>query len=139
MHLRVGMSPGFVARRHCSICDGDLSECEHVSGDQYAVIAVSLSDDECNICGLRECIARIPGSAYTVHAHGVIKSVDRLDEISAVARPRDPMARYEAVEIPTETVAGLLNNDAASALLRCERCTSGCTGFTSAEEALGPI
>jgi hypothetical protein len=60
-----------------------------------------------------------------------------LHEISAVPRPRDPLARYNAIEIPAYAIASLPNHDAANASLHCEWCMAPCTGFTSAEEAFG--
>ena len=57
--------------------------------------------------------------------------------ISTVARPRDPLARVNAVEIPADVIATMPNHDAANASLHCEWCVAPCTGFTSVEEALG--
>ena len=137
MHLRVGLSPGFVARRHCSVCDGDLADCEHVPGAAYPVVAARGPDGACTICGTVKCAAHPAGTRHTVAVHAVIREADRLDEISTVARPRDPLARYDGVEIPAEEVAGLPGGDALNAVLECKRCVSPCTGFTAVEEALG--
>jgi hypothetical protein len=140
MHLRVGSSPGFVARRHCSVCDGDLADpdcCEHLPGVAYPVVAACDQDGNCTICGAVECAAHPVGSSHLVAAHAVIHEVDRLDEISAVPRPRDPLARYDAVEIPAQEVAGLPGSNDPNAVLECKRCVRPCIGFTSAEEALG--
>lgn len=76
-------------------------------------------------------------SRCQVLAHARIRDADRLDEISVVARPRDPLARYTAVEIPAYAVACLPNHDAPNATLHCEWCVAPCTGFTSLEEAFG--
>lgn len=139
MHLRVGLSPGFVARRHCSVCDGDLADCEHVPGAAYQVVAARDPDGACTICRTVECAAHTPGTSHLVAAHAVIHEADRLDEISTVARPRDPLARYDGVEIPAEEVATLPGSDAPNAMLECKRCLSPCTGFTAVEEALGLV
>jgi hypothetical protein len=136
MHLRVGGSPGFVARRYCSVCDGDLAECPHQPETAYQKVAAHHSDGSCTVCDDADCAAHVPGTVYLVHAHAVVRHVDRLDEISIVARPRDPLARPTGVEIPAREVAALSGNDAPNAILHCERCTSPCTGFTSVEEAL---
>lgn len=137
MHLRVGSSPGFVARRHCSVCGGDLADCEHLPGVAYPVVAARDRDGNCNICGTVECATHPLGSNHLVEAHAIIREVDRLDEISAVPRPRDPLARYDAVEIPAEEVAALPGSNDPDAVLECKRCMRPCTGFTAAEEALG--
>jgi hypothetical protein len=86
---------------------------------------------------LVECPTHPVGSSHLVPAHAVIHEVDRLDEISAVPRPRDPLARYDAVEIPAQQVATLPGSNDPNAVLECKRCIRPCIGFTAAEEALG--
>jgi hypothetical protein len=141
MHLRLGMSAGFTARRHCSVCDSDLSDfdCDHIPGTAYAATAGRRQDGSCTICGGIDCATHSPGSVCTVVAHAVIREVDRLDEISAVPRPRDPLARPTSIEITAEAVARLPGSEIEDAVLHCERCAVPCTGFTSAEEALGGL
>lgn len=140
MHLRVGLSAGFVARRLCSVCDQDLSNlagCGHTHGATYSRVAALRSDGSCTICGNVECLTHKLDEAYPVLAHAQVGHVDRLDDISPVPRPRDPLARYTAVEIPAYALAVLPNHDVAKASLYCEWCVAPCTGFTSAEEAFG--
>lgn len=137
MHLRVGLSPGFVARPHCSICDGDLAGCPHDPGATYSTVAARRPDGSCTICDSTDCNSHVPGATYHVQAHGIVRHIDRLDEISMVARPRDPSARLRSVEIPRWQIRALSGHDDPNAVLYCERCTSPCTGFTSAEEAIG--
>jgi hypothetical protein len=136
MHLRAGSSVGFVARRHCSVCGRDIADCEHLPEATYPMVAAR-PDGECTICGTAECVTHVPGTLYQVEPHAVVREIDRLDEISIVARPRDPLARFEAVEIPAQAVAALPGSDAPDGVLECQRCVSPCTGFTSVEEALG--
>jgi hypothetical protein len=140
MHLRVGLSAGFVARRLCSICDRDQSSlpaCGHTHGTTYSRSAARLADGSCTICGNLRCLTHTPGESYPVLACAQVRDVDRLDDISPVPRPRDPLARYTAIEIPDYAVAHLPNHDAKDASLFCEWCVTPCTGFTSAEEAFG--
>jgi hypothetical protein len=137
MHLRMGMSPGFAAHRLCSLCKQDFTVCDHIPGATYSVVAARQADGSCNICGSAESCTSTPDATYPVLAHGIVREADRLDEISAVARPRDPLARVNAVEIPADAIASLPNHDAANASLHCEWCVAPCTGFTSVEEALG--
>lgn len=136
MHLRLGTSVGFVAPRYCSVCGNDFSECEHRYGNFYSVVADRRPDLSCTICNHIDCAAHAPGTTFSVPAYLVVGEA-RLDEISFVARPRDPLARPREVQIPPEEIASLPANDDATAILCCERCTSPCTGFTSVEEALG--
>jgi hypothetical protein len=140
MHLRVGLSAGFVARRLCSICDRDQSSlpaCGHTHGVTYSRIAARRADGSCTICGNPECLTHTPDETYPVLACAQIRDVDRLDDISSVPRPRDPLARHAAIEIPAYAVARLSNHDAQNASLYCDWCVAPCTGFTSAEEAFG--
>jgi hypothetical protein len=140
MHLRVGGSVGFVARRYCSVCDQDLSNlagCGHAPGVTYPRVAARRLDGSCTICGSSECVTHAPGEAYPVLAHAQIREADRFDEVSVVPRPRDPLARYTAVEIPGYALERLPDHDAPDASLHCEWCVAPCTGFTSAEEAFG--
>jgi hypothetical protein len=140
MHLRVGLSAGFVARRLCSICDRDQSSlpaCGHAHGVTYSRIAAQRADGSCTICGNLECLTHVPDESYPVVACAQIRNVDRLDDLSPVPRPRDPLARHTAIEIPANVVARLPNHDAQNASLYCEWCMAPCTGFTSAEEAFG--
>ena len=140
MHLRVGLSAGFVARRLCSICDRDQSSlpaCGHTHGVFYSRIAARRADDSCTICGNLKCLSHTPDETYPVLACAQIRNVDRLDDVSPVPRPRDPLARHTAIEIPAYAVADLPNHDAQNASLYCEWCVAPCTGFTSAEEAFG--
>jgi hypothetical protein len=136
MHLRVGMSVGFVARRHCSICGRDLTVCDHMPGVAYPVVADRRADGSCTICDSFGCLTHAAGTTYPAFAHAIVRQADRLDEISTVARPRDPLARCTAVEIPAYAVTSLPNHDVTNASLHCEWCIAPCTGFTSAEEAL---
>jgi hypothetical protein len=140
MHLRVGLSAGFVARRLCSICDRDISSfpaCSHTHGITYSRIAARRADGSCTICGNSDCLTHAPDETYPIVAHAQIRDIDRLDDISAVPRPRDPLARHTEIEIPKYAVAHLPNHDAQDTSLYCERCLAPCTGFTSAEEAFG--
>ncbi len=140
MHLRVGLSAGFVARRLCSICDRDQSSfpaCGHTHGITYPRIAAHRADGSCTICGNLGCLTHNLGETYPIVALARIRNVDRLDDISAVPRPRDPLARHTEIEIPAHAVAHLPNYDAQGATLYCEWCRAPCTGFTSAEEAIG--
>jgi hypothetical protein len=140
MHLRVGVSAGFVARRFCSVCDRDQSSlpaCGHTHGVTYSRTAARRADRSCTICGNLECLTHTPDEAHPVLACAQIRNVDRLDDISPVPRPRDPLARHTAIEIPAYAIADLPGHNAQNTSLYCEWCVAPCTGFTSAEEAFG--
>ena len=125
--------------RHLSKKPGavQLADCQHQPNTTYSKTADRRLDGSCTICDDADCVTHVPGTVHSVIAHSVIRHVDRLDEISLVARPRDPLARLTAIEIPAQEVAVMSGHDVPNAVLYCERCTSPCTGFTSVEEALG--
>ncbi len=100
-------------------------------------VAARRSDGSCTICDTTDCTAHASGTTFSVVAHAVVRKVDRVDEISFVARPRDPLARLTEIEIPAAELGGCAGVDSANAELCCKRCTSPCTGFTSVEEAIG--
>jgi hypothetical protein len=72
LHLRVGGSAGFVARRHCSVCDGDLADCPHQPDTTHSVVAARRPDGSCTVCGSTACDVHSPGTAYPVLAHAVV-------------------------------------------------------------------
>ena len=122
------------------MCDADLADCcPHEIGKIYPAVAARGADGSWTICHNADCVAHVAGMSYPVLAHGVIHEVDRLDEISFVARPCDPLARLTAVEMPETEVAALPGYGVPDAVLFCERCSGSCIGFTSVEEALGLV
>jgi hypothetical protein len=137
MHLRLGSSVGFTARRQCSVCDQDLSSCPHLPGVAYEVVARRDADGACTICGVAECAAHLPGHVYATEAHSIVKQADNLAEISVVPRPRDPLARPDGVEIPAEKLRQAFGYLPRGEPVQCRRCDQPCQGFTSAEEAIG--
>ena len=49
-HNRIGMSIGGTAKRLCSLCGDDLSECEHTPGTSYLVPGGVSSLGWCRVC-----------------------------------------------------------------------------------------
>jgi hypothetical protein len=90
-HTLSGLSPGFDAEFACNICGGDPSECPHMWGQEYPLIA-DHPDGECNICGSDACSTHAVGITFNVTAYRNIKSAV-MHEVSLVWRPRDPLAR----------------------------------------------
>lgn len=105
-HIRFGLSAGFTARRMCSICSQDLSECEHLPGLRYRSDGQLASGDD---------------DSWQV-ATSVVQSVDRLTEVSLVRYPRDPLARVSAIESASAMSVG-------SQSVRCWRCVAVCQGW----------
>jgi hypothetical protein len=87
-HLHMGLSAGFTAKRLCSICGDDFSECVHDPDWLYPVTA-ERTDGDCNICGASDDCDHPPGTEY------LVRPTIRLDsavmrEVSLTPNPRDP-------------------------------------------------
>lgn len=87
-HLHMGLSAGFTAKRLCSICGEDFSECDHHPDRLYPVSAERAAGD-CNICGASAECDHDPGAEY------LVRPTIRLDsavmrEVSLTPNPRDP-------------------------------------------------
>ena len=97
--VRLGFSPGFAARKMCSICDSDLSECPHIRGRLYWVRGTKHKNGRCRVCASESCKHR-DDRLYRTCVIGVIKEVDVLREVSIVDVPAQPLARL--VKRPVE-------------------------------------
>jgi hypothetical protein len=136
-HKRIGWSPGFTARRMCSICEQDISQCEHLPRQVYPVVA-HRAHGVCSICLRSDCDEHEVGAIYAVHPSAVISDA-HLREISLVPRPRDPLARFTAIEIERWMIRSVLGPIPPGATsLTCLRCTDACGGFSTPTD-LDPI
>jgi hypothetical protein len=97
-HNRIGMSIGGTARRLCSLCGDDLSECEHIPGISYLVPGGVSSLGWCRVC-LQEACEHTPDQNHRVSVIGIIKEMD-LVEVSFVPKPAQPEARIMEMTIP---------------------------------------
>jgi hypothetical protein len=61
--------------------------------------------------------------------------VDAIEEISWVPRPRDPLARIEAISYTPEQMATLMHADIPSGIriIECFHCRQACTGLWECE------
>ncbi len=130
-HKRFGMSPGFTGDAVCSICYQDASECVHVPGDIYEVVA--RSDPWCNVCGERACASHALGATYKAEA-GMVVTKAALHEVSIVDRPAQPDARIREILINDADIEASLGPLPAGAFLKCDKCLGPCTGFDRVEE-----
>jgi hypothetical protein len=102
--LRMGFSPGFAARKMCSICDGDLSECPHVRGRLYWVRGSKHPGGRCRVCAAETCKHR-DDRLYKTCVIGIIKEVDVLREVSVVDVPAQPLARLTKRPVSLKAIA----------------------------------
>lgn len=97
MHKRVGLSPGIVHGAVCSACGLDAAECEHSPNQVVTVHGGPGPSGRCPVCLKGACL-HSPDHVYVVRP-AVIPIDAELQEISLVARPRDPDARITKQEI----------------------------------------
>jgi hypothetical protein len=129
-HKRLGFSISFIAKRkECSICGGDFSECDHLPGRQYAVVATDSEDGHCSICGRMPCPRHIVGETYEASAGAIIREAE-IDEISLVGRPAQPDARLIALPIDTNDLMDALGPGFKVGMrVDCSRCLLPCHGL----------
>jgi len=134
-HLRFGNSVGFTAIRYCSICDEDISECDHLPDRLYRV---TVTDPSNCPCGNHSC-THLAGDSLEVYPHAVTKEAD-LEEVSVVARPRDPLARYSELLFTPRRMARMMGRDIPAAVrgMECFHCRQECTGMWG-DQALGRL
>lgn len=127
--LRMGLSPGIIARKFCSICDHDLSECPHVRRRAYWVRGVKHANGRCAVCAGTDCNHR-PDWVYRAEVFGVIKEVDELREVSFVHVPAQPFARVAARPVDTRDLAQSLGlSFYAGVPVNCNLCLSPYEGL----------
>jgi hypothetical protein len=129
-HLRFGQSAGFTAKRICSICrEGIMSErCPHMLNQTYKVTVEDVVDCP---CGSENCTRHQVGAVIEVRPTVIIDEAD-LEETSWVARPRDPLARIQAVCYTTEQMSSLMGGAEIPPdmhVIECFHCRQVCTGL----------
>lgn len=120
--VRIGLSPGFVSRKMCSICDSDLSECPHRRDRLYWVRGTKHSDGRCRVCTHDDCKHR-DDRVYRAAVIGIVKEVDELHEMSLVDVPAQPLARLTSRPVDTADLAAALGADFTPGVeVECTRC-----------------
>lgn len=133
-HLRLGQSVGFTAPRICSICRQNImsDQCSHLPSQIYEVQVVDAS--RCP-CGTNDCRSHMEGDILTVYPKSLVQEADSLDDISWVPRPRDPLARIEAISYTPEHMAIIMRSEIPSSVrtIECFHCRQACTGLWDCE------
>lgn len=128
-HNRVGMSIGGTAKRLCSLCGEDLSECEHIPGTSYLVPGGTSSLGWCRVCCQETC-EHTADQTHRVSVVGIIKKMD-LVEISLVHKPAQPEARIMEISIPiSELIETLGDEFVPGDDVSCDECLHVCNGLT---------
>jgi hypothetical protein len=128
-HLRFGQSAGFTAARICSICRENImsDRCPHMPMHSYKV---TVQDPSKCPCRSKNC-GHAPGTVIEVEPTSLVEEVDSFEEISWVARPRDPLARIQAVSYTPEQMAVFMGTEIPSDIstIECLHCRQACTGL----------
>lgn len=129
-HKRIGLSIGFIARRMCSICGGDLSSCPHVRGRSYWVRGGANDGLDCPVCLTIRCNHR-HDRLYRASVVSIVDEVDELKEISFVGRPASPEARLTELPVDTSSLQRRLGPSFQVGVdVSCDLCRRGeCWGF----------
>lgn len=135
-HRRMGMSVGFTAQRLCTLCGEDISECPHLPGTAYLVPGGIGPAGCCAVCLSEICTEHDLEQTYRVSAVARIVDMD-LEEISLVSRPRNPEARFISISMSNDDLRDLLGPGFVVGMpLSCDKCLSGCWGFTTLEPSV---
>jgi hypothetical protein len=123
-HMRLGQSVAFTARRICSICRQNImsDQCSHLPGQIYDVPVVDAS--RCP-CGTNDCHSHMEGDILKVYPTSFVEEADSLDEISWVPRPRDPLARIEAISYTPDQMAIMMRTEIPSSVALLNASTVG--------------
>lgn len=128
-HNRIGMSVGGAARRVCSLCGLDLSECEHRRGIAYLVPGGSTDLGWCRVCLSEAGCEHSPDDAYRVSVVSIITEME-LVEVSVVSKPAHPDARFSSVPIEIQELQERLGPLFVPGMpVNCDRCLSPCGGL----------
>lgn len=133
-HNRIGLSVGGrAAKRVCSLCGRDVSECEHLPGTAYLVPGGPTDLGWCRVCLKTEC-DHVSTETYRVSLVSIIQEMD-LDEVSVVTKPAHPEARIHAVSIPIDDLQQMLGSEFEPGMeVSCDRCLSDCGGLIRHDE-----
>lgn len=127
-HNRIGMRVGGVARRTCSLCGLDFSECAHLPGTAYLVPGGASDLGWCRVCLKAECDHN-PADSYRVAVVARITEM-RVDEVSLVSKPAHPEARLSAISVPVSDLIEALGDDFVPGTdVSCDRCLLACDGL----------
>ena len=103
-HSKGGFSIGGSGRVICSICDKEMIDCPHVKGQRYNNVVAKHYNGICNICGKEECRQHDGGKTYdAAKAFGIVTEM-RLDHVSFVEKPSNPLCVVQKYTIPSAEI-----------------------------------
>jgi hypothetical protein len=128
-HKRLGFSIAFTAKRICSVCGQDLSECPPMPDRTYWVRGGPGTSGRCPVCIAEECRHR-HDRLYRASVVSIVNEVRRIRDVSMVRQPAVPEARLTEVPISTEGLVEHLGSAFTPGMpVSCDRCLGECPGF----------
>lgn len=132
-HVRGGVSIGGYGQLNCSICGGNMFQCDHIAGRQYNNVIAQQISDRCNICTDETCEHEIGTTHDNVLARAIITTME-LDHLAFVERPADPLCTFNEFPISKNKVYTKLKGEDwdrfeyGRSAIRCHHCVN-CTGY----------
>ena len=124
------MSIGGAAKRVCSLCGQDLSECEHRRGIAYLVPGGASDLGWCRVCLKKDGCDHRADEEYRVSLISIITEME-LQEVSIVGRPAHPDARFTSIPIEVNELRDHLGEVFTPGIpVNCDRCLLPCKGLT---------
>lgn len=129
-HNRIGFSVGGSAKRVCSICCADLSECEHLPNKDYLVPGGKDDLGWCRVCRSQDVCEHSKEKLYAAPVVAIVTEM-HLDEVSVVAKPRHPDARITRLSVDVDELRAALGDEWKPGMsVSCNRCLTPCTGLS---------
>ncbi len=101
---RFGMSVHFIARRNCSVCDQDVSDCSHRDDRLYWVKGEKAASGMCRVCQSEDKCGHEPNTLYRAPRVRIVVDA-RLIEGSIVDVPADPLCRPQFLTVDTDELS----------------------------------
>jgi hypothetical protein len=128
-HTRVGLSVGGYARKRCSLCGDDLSECPHIPGVAYLVPGGPDVLGWCRVCLREQGCEHASDQTYRAGLVSTIVEMT-LEEVSIVAKPAQPDARLSSISVSVDDLRRALGDQFDAGMdVSCDRCLNACTGL----------
>ena len=132
-HNRIGLSMAGCAKRTCSLCGDDLSECEHLRSTAHVVPGGNTDLGWCRVCLSKDTCGHSPDNTYRVGVVAFITDME-LNEVSIVGKPAHPDARFRSVSLSNRELEAHLGPQWTPGMpVICDRCLTPCAGLTRHE------
>ncbi|MGH3556306.1 MAG: hypothetical protein ACRDTK_02095 [Mycobacterium sp.] len=118
---RLGFSAHFIAKRFCSVCDQDVSECSHRDNRFYWVKGDKTPSGMCRVCRSQDTCEHEPSKLYRAPRVRIVRDA-RLVEGSFVDVPADPLCRLEYLPVETDELSRAVRRAFPDVPAFCDHC-----------------